>query len=83
MTNHTADDSKEYKYPLGSKVRLLIDDLDNDEHGAERRIPAGTLGTITNIDRSAVTGLHYHVEFENGGWLIFYTDQLSTHLEPI
>ena len=62
--------------------RLLIDDMDN-EHGLERKIPAGTRGIITNIDESPFAGFHYHVEFDNGGWLIFYPDELSSHLELV
>jgi len=38
------------QYPLGSKVKLLIDDLDNDEFGRERPIPAGTIGAIANVE---------------------------------
>ena len=70
-------------YRVGAKVKLLINDLDNDENGLERKIPAGTHGAITAIDESAETGFHYHVEFANGGWLIFYTDELASHLELI
>ena len=73
--------AKMKEYTTGARVRLALDDMDNDEHGAERKIPAGTLGTITRVDHSPKTGAHYHVEFENGGWLIFYADQLTSHLE--
>lgn len=83
MTNQNAEAAKRECFTLGAKVRLLVDDMDNDENGLDRKIPAGALGTITNVDYSAVTGFHYHVEFDNGGWLIFHTDQLASHLELI
>jgi hypothetical protein len=83
MTSQNAEAAKREYFTSGAKVRLLVDDMDNDENGLDRKIPAGTLGTITNVDYSAVTGFHYHVEFDNGGWLIFYTDQLASHLEVI
>ena len=81
MNSQDVGEIKVNSYASGERVRLLIDDLDNDECGSERRIPAGTIGTITNVEHSAATGYHYHVEFDNGGWLIFYTDQLTAHLE--
>ena len=81
MTSTNGERAKTNNITSGAKVRLLVDDMDNDENGLERKIPAGTLGTITNVDHSTVTGFHYHVEFDNGGWLIFYTDQLASHLE--
>lgn len=67
-------------YGVGMKVKLLIDDMDNDENGLERKIPAGTYGTITAMDESARDGRYFHVEFDKGGWLIFYPPELAAHL---
>ena len=83
MTSQDGGETTVNSYASGVRVRLLIDDLDNDENGSERKIPAGTLGSITRVDHSVATGFHYHVEFDNGGWLIFYADQLTSHLELI
>jgi hypothetical protein len=81
MTSQNAEGAKREYFTSGVKVRVLIDNMDNDEHGLERKIPAGTIGTITLVEYSTVTGFHYHVEFENGGWLIYYTEELASHLE--
>ena len=71
------------EFRVGMKVKLLIDDLDNDENGLERKIPAGTYGTIIGRDESARDGPYFHVGFENGGWLIFYPEEFAAHLELI
>lgn len=70
-------------FGVGVRVKLLIDDMDNDENGRERKIPAGTYGTITVRDESARDGPYFHVEFDNGGWLIFYPEEFAAHLELI
>jgi hypothetical protein len=49
MTSQNGGGTNRNNYKSGAMVRLLIDDMDNDENGLERKIPAGTLGTITNI----------------------------------
>lgn len=67
----------------GMKVKLLIGDMDNDENGLERKIPAGTYGTITARDESKRDGPYFHVVFDNGGWLIFYPEEFAAHLELI
>ncbi len=68
---------------VSTRVRLLIDDMDNDENGLERKIPAGTCGTIIGRDESARDGPYFHVGFDNGGWLIFYPEEFAAHLELI
>lgn len=83
MGSQNAQVTKMNSYTVGARVKLLVDDLDNDENGLERKIPAGTLGTITDIDESVRNGHHYHVVFDNGGWLIFHPNELSSHLELI
>jgi hypothetical protein len=71
------------EFAVGTKVRLLVDDMDNDENGLERKIPSGTYGTIFATDESERDGPYFHVAFDNGGWLIFYPDEFTAHLDII
>ena len=83
MTSQGAHGTKSSTYTVGARVKLLVEDMDNDEHGLERKIPAGTCGIITSVDESPSVGFHYHVEFDKGGWLIFYPDELPSCLKLI
>lgn len=56
----------------GTKVKTLVDLIDNDEHDQERITPAGSVGTIQEEDRGS-----WSVHFDNGAALNFSAEELA------
>lgn len=59
---------------VGTRIRTRVADCDNDEHGDERAIPIGTLGTVLHVAEGE--GELYDIAWDNGAWTCWSLDEL-------
>jgi hypothetical protein len=69
---------------VGRRIRSLKPDVDRDEDDCERKVPAGSFGTISRFNHvSADGGSVYDVFWDNGAWTIYSQSEVDEHLELI
>jgi len=69
-------------YPIGTRIRILIDDWDEDHNGYERLSAYGTCGTLTSWTGEPGEELA-DLALDSGAWLRWTLYELNTDAEKV